>query len=276
MSDSRRILMTLAGAAALLSANAYAQLNWVGTANYTAAPGAQGDEDAAVGPFDTYDFGTGVVLVKPTGVVGSNTLATGYYQSYVTGHQLGGLSGGSVPAPNLSAGNYELTITSTFFETVNTATNQVSVTGGNVALHLDTSVDRNFNTDSGFGDGTAILNGTIIGGNGGFFQFGGQTLGVTDLRVRIDSFNPSVFEPDTIYEGSSVFTLRLGSPFDAAFLNPINSVLGVAIGPDGLKFAADGYITLAVPEASSSLMMLAGLALVGFVVARRNKVFHFV
>jgi len=36
-----------------------------------------------------------------------------------------------------------------------------------------------------------------------------------------------------------------------------------------LKYAADGYIALAVPEAKTYAMMLAGLALVGFM-ARRN------
>jgi len=82
-----------------------------------------------------------------------------------------------------------------------------------------------------------------------------------------------VFEPDTIAGAGGIFTLRLGSPFDAALLGSVSSVNGNAVNAGDLLFAADGNIALAVPEAETYAMMLAGLGLVGFMARRRTQMF---
>jgi hypothetical protein len=64
--------------------------------------------------------------------------------------------------------------------------------------------------------------------------------------------------------------LRLGNPLDSPLLSQVTSVQGNAVaGAGNYLFAADGYTALAVPEANTYAMMLAGLGLVGFM-ARRN------
>ncbi len=262
----------LLAAASLVTASAYAAPNWEGTADYTAGPGATGDEEV-VGPFDTYDFARGVVLLEDTSATTGPDTFSGYYQSYVTNHQLGGAS---VLAPGLNA-NYELTVTAWFEETANSDGTTFDLTDGGVKLWFDTTRDYNFNADSGFtdgglGDGGVILTGTIISGSGALFALpDGRGVGFTDLTVRVDGYDSAVFEPDTIAAGSSIFTLRLNDSSDAAFLDPITRVMGHTYdaGTD-VKLAADGYLVLQVPEAKTYVMMLAGLGLVGFTVLRRR------
>lgn len=241
--------------------------NWVGTADYTVGPDAIGDEEV-VGNFDTYDFARGVVLLEST----SATSYDGYFQSYVSGHQLGSLI---ATAPGLNT-NYEVTVTAWFQETYNASTNTFMLTGGGVKLWFDTTPDYNFNGDSGFissgiNDGDVILSGTITAGTGALFLLpDGRGVGFTDLTVTVDSYDTTVFSPDTIATGSSIFTLRLNDSSDASFLNPINSVMGHTynVGSD-FKLAADGYMALQVPEADTYAMMLAGLGLIGFMARRR-------
>jgi hypothetical protein len=76
----------LMGGIALLIINASAavvSIPWIGSADYSTIIGAAGE---LVGPFDSYDFSNGgVVLIKPAAVTGSgyqvgNTY-NGYYQS---------------------------------------------------------------------------------------------------------------------------------------------------------------------------------------------------
>lgn len=244
--------------------SAFAAVNWNGTANYTVAPGAQLDEEA-VGPFDTYDMGAGVVLLKNTG--GNNY--NGFYQSFVTNHELASTS---VNAPKLN-NTYELTMAANFTQTVTPvggSSSLINVNGGTFNLYFDSSVDRNFGADTGFTDGASILSGTIIGGTGSAVSSGSMIFGVTDITVKVDSYNVAVFEPDTITDAGGIFTLRLGSPFDAALLGSVSSVQGNAVNSGDFLFAADGNIALAVPEAETYGMMLAGLGLVGFMVSRRR------
>ncbi|MES2369236.1 MAG: flocculation-associated PEP-CTERM protein PepA [Pseudomonadota bacterium] len=240
--------------------------NWAGTADYTQAPGSSGDEDV-VGPFDTYDAGSGVVLLKSTGTTGSGpslvSSFNGFYQSFITNHELAGTV---AAAPNLNS-TYELTAVASFTESV-TAAGAISVTGGSFAIYLDTNPNRSFNTDTGFTDGDAILTGNIIGGTG-VVADPGFSLGVTNITIAVTSFNAAVYQPPTIVSGGGVFTLQMNNPYDASFLNPIASVMGNNVASGDLKYAADGYIALAVPEAKTYATMLAGLALVGFM-ARRN------
>lgn len=257
-------------AAALLAVSgfvmtsAHAAPNWVGTADYTQAPSSGGlPAEDKVGPFDTYDFARGVVLLEKT----TPNTYDGYYQSYVTNHELGGLG---VTAPGLNT-NYEVTVTAWFKETANSDGTTFDLTGGGVELWFDTSPDYNFATDSGFANDDVILKGTIISGTGALFQVGPRSVGFTDLTVRVDSYNTQVFEPDTIAAGSSIFTLRLNDTSDATFLDPITSVMGHTYDGTDVKLAADGYLVLQVPEAKTYAMMLAGLGLIGMMVSRGRR-----
>lgn len=253
--------------------------NWVGQADYSAAQGSVGDEDI-VGPFGRYDFGTGVVLVESTGYVGtpgsigSTAFYNGYYQSFITRHEFNGVP---ASASNLDL-TYELTVVASFSESatrVSSNLDLISVTGGVVNLYLDTTRDRDFNADSGFDDGDAILSGTILSGVGSAVYSGSTVSGFTDLTIQITSVDSNVFEPDNIIAGGSIFTLRLNNPLDASFINPITSVYGHsydALSGD-LKFAADGYIDLVaapIPEMDQYALVLLGMGLVGLLARRRN------
>lgn len=263
MKHEKVLLALLMGASGFAAQSAYAVSNWSGTANYTVAPGAQLDEEA-VGPFDTYDMGAGVVLLKNT----SGTNYNGFYQSYVTNHELASVS---VLAPKLNS-TYELTMVANFTETVTDVgggASIINVTGGTFSLYFDSNVNRNFGTDSGFTDGASILSGTILGGLGSAVSSGGMVFGVTDITVQITGYNTAVFEPDTITNAGGIFTLRLGSPLDAALLGNVTSVQANTVAAGDFLFAADGNIALAVPEAETYAMMLAGLGLVGFMARRR-------
>lgn len=265
--DGIKILtVTLLAASGFIAPSAYAAPNWVGTADYKVGPGATGDEDK-VGPFDTYDFARGVVLLEDTTATTGLDTYDGYFQSFVTNHQLGSLL---VSNPGLNT-HYEVTITAWFKETYHAPTNTFTLTTGGVKLWFDTTPDYDFNADSGFSNDGVILTGTIFSGTGGLFTSGSRSVGFTDLTVKVDSYDTTIFEPDTIAAGSSIFTLRLNDSSDASFLNPINSVMGQPYnaGTD-FKLAADGYIALQVPEADTYAMMLAGLGLIGFMVRRRN------
>ena len=113
-SKNTKSISTLVAALAAIGlaaqvAPAIAAPNWVGSADYTMAPGAIGDEDSSIGPFSTYDFGSGgVALLQNV----SGSLYNGYYQSYVTQHEL---AGNPVLAPNLNS-TYELTAAANFTE----------------------------------------------------------------------------------------------------------------------------------------------------------------
>lgn len=269
MIHKKLLLASLLAASGLAAQTAHA-VNWVGTADYTAAPGSTGDEDV-VGPFTTYDAGVGVVLLEVASSSSSVTNYNGFYQSYITGHEdLTGL----VPAPGLNT-TYQLTLVANFTESVqNNGTITVN-SGGTFALYLDTdtSLSRaySFSGDSGFTDGDAILTGTITGGAGTATNFGSMVFGATTIDVQVDSFNAAVFEPDTITNAGGIFTLQLNSPFTSPFLSTVTSVQGNPVNAlaGDLLFAADGNVALAVPEAETYAMMLAGLGLVGFMARRR-------
>jgi hypothetical protein len=247
------------------AAPAVAAPNWVGSADYTMALGAIGDEGSPIGPFSTYDFGSGgVALLQSV----SGTLYNGYYQSYVTQHEL---AGNPVLAPQLNS-TYELTAAANFTENVtpiSASSVQISVNpGGAFNLYFDTNVNRSFSADSGFTDGAPILTGTVLGGSGVATTFGPYAIGVTDVSIQITSYDHNVFNPDTIVAADGIFTLRFGFPGDAPLTGSITSVQGVPVAGNAL-FVADGNLTLAVPEPSSYAMLLAGLGFVGFATRRK-------
>ena len=263
--NHKKVLLASMLAVSSFAAQFAHAVNWVGTADYTVAGG--GDEEI-VGPFSTYDAGMGVVLLQAvTGAPAGFTNFNGFYQSYVTNHEY--LGNPVVSGLNTT---YELTAVSSFTETLNLSTGAFTITGGTFNLFLDTSsaTTRSFTGDSGFTDGISILSGTITGGTGTSVNAGGWVLGVADIDIQITGFNASVFEPDTITDAGGIFTLRLNNVYDSDFLNGINNVQGNSV-VGGDKYSADGYITLAVPEAETYAMMLAGLGLVGFMARRRSR-----
>src|SRR3569832_2157322 len=183
--DSRyKQLMTIGGMClgALLAPATHAEsVPWTGTANYTAATGATGDEDT-VGPINSYDFSSGgMVLIRPVSVAGTGFTVgdtySGFYQSAVTRHMLGT---STVASPNLnttgSGSGYELTIGANFNErvvSVDTFGNPTfEVTGGNASIYFDTTPDQNANAGPGF---TAQVTGVL-----------GNQAGNTDLVLTAD------------------------------------------------------------------------------------------
>ncbi len=256
--------VALAMACAAAPAAAAAPDTWDGTANY--GVGAE-----TVGPFNTYDFSSGGVLLIDQ--IANTTSANGYYQSFVSNHLLDSIL---VANPLLNS-SYEVTVVADFTSqlvaaTLNSQTFQV--TGGSFSLWLDTTPDRNFATDSGFSNGVKIMQGSVISGGGSTFNFLNQQFGGGGLQLNILSYDTSVFNPNTIGGGESIFSLRLGAKVDQTFLNPITSVQGVQYLPltGDLKYAADGNLILTpVPEPERYAMLLAGLGLLGAVALRRMR-----
>ncbi|MDP3584465.1 MAG: flocculation-associated PEP-CTERM protein PepA [Thiobacillus sp.] len=269
MNRKNVLLASLLAASSFVVQSAQAAPNWIGTADYTAGS-PEGDEDV-VGPFSTYDFGTGVVLLETTSVVGNVSTLNGYFQSFVTNHELNSVL---VLAANLNT-TYELTVVANFSQTTtqidpNTASTVIQ-NGGSFTIYRDTYPDRDYTTDSGFTNGEVIMSGTVTGGGGVAATFGSAIFGANDITVQVTSFDAAVFDPDTIATADGIFTLRLGNSADASFLSDVPSVLGNTADAGDYKFAADGYATLAVPEAETYAMMLVGLGLVGFMVRRRTR-----
>ena len=246
---------------------------WVGTADYTQAPGIAGNatEEAKVeevGPFDKYDFGAGVVLLEENTTTCGVGCYDGYYQSYLTNHELNGSPLISTKLNN----SYEITVIASFQEVVSAS--GITVTGGTVSLQLDTTKDRNFGLDTGFSDGYTFLTGTIVGGSGTVLDMGSRIFGATELEMRVDSYDAAIFEPDTIIGGDGIFTLRLGFPTDANFLNSVSTVMGHSYSSGDLKFAADGNLNLVaapIPEMEQYSLILLGFGLVGVLSSRRRK-----
>lgn len=280
--------LMLAAGAILIMPNAFANTSWVGTADYTAAPGAVGDE-ASVGPFDTYDFGPGIGLVKPDTTVATGNTFTGYFQTVVTSHifdatalNVGQLdvSGGA----NFSGtGNgFELTVRSFFtgqYTNVSPSSLDVVITGGTAGLYFDSNPNYSFANDFGFADGASILSGTITGGVGSIFA--PAVIGVGFEQISLDfsgvfgGFNADVYEPDTIAGGTALFSVKVKTALNnTPVINQVaggaNKVGGVsAVG--GQLFEMDGQMQLtAVPLPGAAWMFLSALA--GLLsVGRKNR-----
>ncbi|WP_446808019.1 flocculation-associated PEP-CTERM protein PepA [Methylomonas sp. 2BW1-5-20] len=254
---------------------AFAATTWVGTADYTAAPTASGLDEDVVGPFDTYDFGLGVSLIKFTQSSATTGSITGWYQSAVVGHSLDFVTALS---PNLNStgigSGYELTAISRFTGTYNISgsTNTFQITGGSVGLYFDTTPDYNFASDSGFEEAWApILFGNIAGGEGSVKVSGANTgSGFEELSLNFSGafggYDHNVYSPDTIGGGDAIFTIKTKG---VSLLSGVNSVLGESkVG--GELFAADGNLQLtAVPVPAAAWLF--GTGLVGFFGASLRK-----
>lgn len=275
----------------LVSQQALANSQWVGSANYLVAPGALGDE-ATVGPFDTYDFGPGIGLVKPTTTVAAGNTFTGYFQTVVTSHMLNGtainlgqldVSGGN--NFNGTGNGFELTVRSSFTGTyVNVPSTpfgslDVNITGGTASLYFDTSPDYNFANDAGFADTAPILTGAITGGFGTVFApaivgAGFETIDL-NLTGSFGNFDANVYSPDTIAGGTALFALKVKNAFNSTpIINQVagglNKVAGVS-ATGGQLFELDGQLQLtAVPLPGSAWLFLS--AMMGLIsVNRKNR-----
>lgn len=252
--------------ATLISLSAQAATTWQGTADY-------GVE--TVGPFDSYDFGVGVALLEAAPGSGSpaspsvGDIYNGYLQTFVTGHSLE-LAG--VAAPNLNitgeGAGYELTVRADFQETITNVTATTvdfTIDSGTAEIYLDGTANYDFNTDSGFSDGDAILNASIVGGSGTVF---GGRLGVTSIDVMVTGYDSSIFSPETILGGSSVFTLQLAD--GAADFSGVTSVQGNSVDMGDFLVSVDGNLTVTAVPVPAAVWLL-GSGLIGLVgIARRR------
>lgn len=259
-----------------------ATVPWVGTADYKQAPSATGDEDT-VGPFDEYDFANGVSLIQavsvanPTGGFTVGDTFKGYYQSYVSLHQLNGIG---VNAPNLavsgaagSSQGYEVTVTATYNTEVTSVDGDgngiFAVTGGGFDVWFDTTPDYSFTNDTGFTGVDSLITGNISGGSGSFLPGFGVGFSNIDLIIGAFGYDQNVYSPDTIVGGSSIFTLKVNNSGGGPTAG-VTSVLGQTVG-DGALMEADGNMKLqAVPVPAA--VWLFGSGLLGLVgIARRKK-----
>lgn len=264
----------------LASQSAFASVPWNGTANYLAAPGAQLDE-ALVGPFDTFDFGAGIGLIKPDSTVAVGNTFTGRFQTVVSGHILNSV-GINTPQLNVSGSGsgFELTAVAQFTGTytgLSSNSFNFSINGGTASLYFDSNPNHSFAADNGFYDGASILTGTITSGVGSILFPAVVGVGVEQVSLDISgafgSFDSNVFSP-AINGGEALFSLLVKTPFNNtpvidAVANGANSVGGVsAVG--GQLFQLDGTMQLtAVPLPPSAWMFLSSL--LGFLSVNRRK-----
>ncbi|WP_157199108.1 flocculation-associated PEP-CTERM protein PepA [Methylomonas koyamae] len=253
--------LLLAAGLSLVTPVTMAATTWVGIADYSNAPTAGGVDEDSVGPFDTYDFGVGVSLIKFTPTSATTGSLSGWYQSAVVEHSLDFVT---APSPNLnssgSGAGYELTAVARFTGTytISGATNTFQITGGNVGLYFDTTPDYNFAADSGFEEAYApILFGSIAGGEGSVNASGS---GFEELSLNFSGafggYDHNVYSPDTIGGGDAIFSIKTKG---VSLLSSVNSVLGESkVG--GALFAADGNLQLtAVPVPTAIWMFGTGL-----------------
>jgi hypothetical protein len=252
------------------ASGAWAQ-TWVGTADYTGVGGTK------VGPFDTYDFAPGPLLMKDVLGAGPGDTVTGYYQAYVAVHALNGVG---VEAPGLDIngsdppGEYEVTLAATFDSLIlpgSTPTSAVfQIVSGSARMFLDGDPNYDFAADSGFTDGTEVFNGDINGVGGTFSLFLPDFgIGASAIRAVANSVG-GIYDPASIVGASATFTLQF-RPEDQDFLAPITSVLGQQADPaKDLLLVADGNTNFVVPIPPSLLLLVSGLA-GAIVIGRRRK-----
>jgi hypothetical protein len=261
------------------AANVYAAVPWVGSANYLAAPNAQNDE-ALVGPFDSYDFGAGIGLIKPDGQMAVGQTFSGWFQTWVGSHVLNG-SGITVPQLNTSGSGtgFELTVVSQF---TGTYTSLVSggmgftIDSGLASMMFDSNPNYHFGLDQGFSDGNAIFTGSITGGSGFVntaigYGFEAVSLDMTGSFGLVDA---NVYSPGNINGANALFSIAAKTPFvNTPVINQVlagnKTVQGNSV-INGQLFELDGNLQLtAVPLPATAWMFLGGLF--GLVGINRKK-----
>lgn len=265
--------LTVSAAVLVPIENAQASTLWTGAANYANAATVDGDENN-VGPFNQYQFGSGVILTSPlTNPVVGQTVS-GWFQSSVDSHKLQSI-GQTVNAPNLnttgSGSGYELTLVSNFSFQVTNVDAFGNVSFGNAqgtsSLYFDTTPDYSFAADSGFNNGDLLLTGTISGGNGVLTGFGiGAGQYSLNLTGALGSYNNAAVYNPGIGGANAFFSLNANSsPLIAA----VSSVQGNPVA-GGLLATTTGTLTLtAVPVPAA--VWLFGSALVGLTSITRRK-----
>lgn len=266
-------LVTLTGAGTLLAMSVASAFAASISADYHQALTTDGDEDI-VGAFNLYDLAVGATLIQalPTNI-GTNVAPavgdkfTGYYESYVTSHQLNGVVQ-SAPGLNTSGSGkgYELTALAQFEETVTSigpGGYTSSITGGTASIFFDTTPDYNFVTGTGFGDGEAILSGAIVGG--GAVSVPALLSGFAQIDIAIDSLNSAIFAPD-VAAANGIFTLDLRSNA----INGVTSVNGHVAAPGDLLLGADGNLQLQAVPIPAALWLL-GSSVIGLTAASRRR-----
>jgi hypothetical protein len=261
------------------AANVYAAVPWVGSADYLAAPNAQNDE-ALVGPFDSYDFGAGIGLIKPDGQMAVGQTFSGWFQTWVGSHVLNG-SGITVPQLNTSGSGtgFELTVVSQFTGTYTSLAAGLmgfSIDSGTASMMFDSSPDYNFGLDQGFINGDAILTGSISGGSGFVntaigYGFEAVSLDMTGSLALVDA---NVYSPGNINGANALFSVAVKTPFvNTPVINQVlagnKTVQGNSV-INGQLFELDGNMQLtAVPLPATAWMFLGGLF--GLVGINRKK-----
>ena len=245
------------------------------SADYSKALTIDGDE-GLVAAFNLFDFAVGATLIQAASTnIGTQTAPVvgdkfkGYYQSYVTSHQLDGIvqAAGNLNTAGSGVG-YELTVVAEYDEVVSSVgpggSYNSDITGGSASLYFDSSPNFSFTSGTGFADGEAILTGDIVGG--GAVSVPSLLAGFAQINVAITGQNSAIFNPN-IAAANGIFTLALNSEA----VNGVTSVLGHAVGPGDLLLGADGNLEVqAVPVPAAAWLL--GSALIGMVsVGRRAK-----
>lgn len=272
----KRIKLTaLAGAGALLAMSTPGAFAQNIAADYTLAAAVDGDEDV-VPAFNLYDLAVGATLIKAAATNGGTAAAplvgdrfTGYYQSYVTSHQLDGVvqNASGLNTSGFGAG-YEITVIAQFEEEVTSVSAggyTSAITGGSASMYFDTTPDFNFVSDVGFDDGELILTGAVV--SGGAVSAPLLLSGFAQLDIAVQSQNSAIFNPD-IAAAQGIFTLDLRSNA----VNGITAVGGQLAGVGDQLLGADGNLQIqAVPVPAA--VWLFGTAIAGMTTLRRRANF---
>ncbi len=267
-------LTALASAGALLAITAPGAFAQNIGADYNNAAAADGDEDI-VAAFNLYDLAVGATLIQAaatnTGTAAAPVVGdrfTGYYQSYVTAHQLDSVVQ-NAPGLNTSGfgAGYEITVVAQFDEEVTSVTAggyTSAITGGSASMYFDTTPDFNFISDTGFTDGELLLSGNVV--SGGAVSAPLLLSGFAQLDIVLNDQSSAIFNPD-IATAQGIFTLDLRSNA----VNGITSVGGNLAGVGDQLLGADGNLQLqAVPVPAAAWLL--GSAIAGMTMVRRRKV----
>lgn len=266
-------LTALASAGALLAMTAPGAFAQNIAADYNNSAVSDGDGDI-VAAFNLYDLAVGATLIQAAATNVGTAAApavgdrfTGYYQSYVTAHQLDGVVQ-NAPGLNTSGfgAGYEITVVAQFDEEVTSVSAggyTSAITGGSASMYFDTTPDFNFVSDVGFTDGELLLSGSVV--SGGAVSAPSLLSGFAQLDIVVNGLNSAIFEPD-VATAQGIFTLDLRSNA----VNGITAVGGRLAGVGDQLLGADGNLQLqAVPVPAAAWLF--GSAVAGMVSLRRRK-----